>query len=207
MAQVVESLERHAAGHGAVPHHGDHAAVRARLLDRGGEPVGVGEAGGCVAVLDPVVLGLAARRVPGQPAGLAEGGEQVAPSGEDLVDVGLVSGVPDDDVARGLEHAVHGQRQLHHAEVGSEMAAGPEDGLHDEAPDLFGQLVQLRVGEAQEVGWALDRLQNHGLPGEGAGRELRVAPRPSGGVALRIVAREYFTEVRTDLRMLLAKLV
>ena len=66
----------------------------------------VAEGGRGVAVLDPVVLGLGARRVAGQPAGLAQGGELVLAAGDQLVDVGLVAGVPQDDVTRGVEDPV-----------------------------------------------------------------------------------------------------
>ena len=61
--------------------------------------MGVAEDRRGVAVLDPVVLGLGARRVPGQSTPLAQLGEAVAAPGEDLVHVGLVAGVPQEDVA------------------------------------------------------------------------------------------------------------
>jgi len=117
-----------------------------------------------VAVLDPVVLGLPPGRVARQPARLAQGREAVAAAGQDLVYVGLVAGVPHDDVAGRVEDAVHGQGELHHPQVGAEVAARPEHGLDDEGPDLLGQPVELGVGEPAEVGGALDRLQDHRVP-------------------------------------------
>ena len=65
-----------------------------------GEAVGVGERGRGVAVLDPVVLGLGPVRVARHAAGLLERLEAEAAPGEQLVHVGLVAGVPQDDVAR-----------------------------------------------------------------------------------------------------------
>ena len=46
-------------------------------------------------------------------------GEAVAPTGQELVDVRLVAGVPQEDVARGVEDAVQRQGQLDDAEVAS----------------------------------------------------------------------------------------
>ena len=77
-----------------------------------------------MAVLDPVVLGLAPARVARQPAALAQVGEVVARAGDDLVHVGLVAGVPQDDVAGRVEDPVQGEGQLDHAEVGAEVPAG-----------------------------------------------------------------------------------
>ncbi len=127
VAEVVQALERHAAGHRPVADHGDDAPVAVLVgvgLDRGGEPVRVADDRRGVAVLDPVVLRLGPVRIAGQarrPG--ASVGEVLAPAGDDLVDVGLVARVPQDDVARRVEHPVHGQRQLDRAEVGPEVAA------------------------------------------------------------------------------------
>ena len=72
---------------------------------------------------------LLAARVAGEAAGLAQLVEAGLPAGDDLVDVGLVAGVPQDGVAWGVEHPVQGQRQLDRAEVGAEVAAGLGDRL------------------------------------------------------------------------------
>ena len=72
------------------------AAQRERL----GQPVGVGQGGGGVRVLDQVVLALGPARVAGEAAALAQQVEAVLPAGHDLVDVRLVAGVEQDPVAR-----------------------------------------------------------------------------------------------------------
>ena len=105
--------------------------------------MGVGEDGRGVAVLDPVVHRFGPVGVPRQAARLAQGGEGVSPSGDDLVHIGLVAGVPQDDVARRVEHPVDGQGQLHGAEIGSEMPARHRHGLDDEVTDLGGEGLQL----------------------------------------------------------------
>ena len=114
-----------------------------------------------MAVLDPVVLGLGTGGVPRQAARLAQLGEALTPAGEDLVYVGLVAGVPQQDVARRVEHAVEGERQLDHAEVRAQVTAGDRDGVDDERPDLAGEGGQLLVAEVSDVRRTGDLLEQH----------------------------------------------
>ena len=71
-----------------------------------------------------VVLALGTTREAGQAAALANGANAVAPAGEDLVRIGLMADIPDQPVARRVEHRMEGNRQLDHAERGAEVAAG-----------------------------------------------------------------------------------
>ena len=72
---------------------------------------------------------------------------------DDLVDVGLMAGVPQEDVAWRVEHPVQGERELHSAEVGAEVAAaGSRHDIDDELTDLCGQLIELGVGQASQIG-------------------------------------------------------
>ena len=98
------------------------AAHSARL----GDAVGPREGGRRVRVLDDVVLGLgaAAGSRTGRPSSAAA---EVVPAGEQLVHVGLVTGVQDHRVAWRVEDPVQRDRELDHAEVGAEVAAGPRD--------------------------------------------------------------------------------
>ena len=58
--------------------------------------------------------------------------EVAGAAGQHLVDVGLVAGVEDDPVPRGVEDPVHRERQLDHAEVGAEVAAPRGAGRDEE---------------------------------------------------------------------------
>ena len=127
-------------------------------------PVGVGEDGGGVAVLDEVVAALLAARVARQAAGLAQLVEPVAAAGDDLVDVGLVAGVPQDRVRRRVEHPVQRQRQLDGAEVGAEVAAALGDRVDDEVADLARQVVELLVRQPAQVGRLVDPSSNMRSP-------------------------------------------
>ena len=79
-----------------------------------------------------------------------QGGEVLA-SGEQLVDVGLVPGVPEQDVAWAVEDPVEGDRQLDDAQVGTEVSAGARDVLDQEVADLGGQRLELVGVERLDV--------------------------------------------------------
>ena len=118
---VVERLPRHAAGQRAVADHRDDVALLPGERVRPRQPVRPRQRRGRVAVLDVVVLALGAARIAREPAGLLQPLPAVDPAGEQLVHVGLVAGVPDQRVARGVEHAVQRDGQLDDAEVRPEV--------------------------------------------------------------------------------------
>ena len=72
-------------------------------------------------------------------------------------------GVPKQDVLGRFEDAVQRQRQFDHSEVRTQMAPRRigRDRLDDELSDLFAQLVELGVGQFQEVGGRFNGGQNH----------------------------------------------
>src|SRR5262249_239459 len=77
------------------------------------------------------------------PAEAVQRAEPVGATGDDLVRVALVAGVPDDLVARRLEHLVERERQLDGAEVRADVSAGDGVALDQEPPDLRGEIVEL----------------------------------------------------------------
>ncbi len=83
----------------------------------------------------------------------------LATAGEDLVRVGLVTDVPEDLVAWGVEQAVQGDRQLAGAEVGAEVAADLPDRVDDVGAHLLRHLLQLLVVELVQIGGAVDLAQ------------------------------------------------
>ena len=78
------------------------------------------------------MLGLAAVRVARQSSLLAEILEPIAPTGQQLVDIGLVARVPQDGVSRGVKDPVEGQGELDDTQVRSEVAARRGHRLDDE---------------------------------------------------------------------------
>ncbi len=169
---VVQRLPGHPAGQRAVTdHHRDVPVRSAAQLVRLGDAVRPGQPGRRVGVLDHVVLGLAAARVAGQPAALAQVAE-VRPAGEQLVDVGLVAGVEHDRVARGLEHPVQRDGQLDDPEVGAQVPAGARHRSDQELPDLGREVLELTGAQCPDVG-------RRGDPGQQS-HPVIVRARPSG---------------------------
>ena len=163
VAKVVEALVGHPAGQCTVADdRHDPAPGGGAANDRGGQPVRVGQDGGCVAVLHPVVLRLGPRGIAGQATGLAKGGELGPATGEDLVDVGLVAGVPQQDVMRGVEHPVQGERQLDDPQVGAEVPAPHRDRVDDQLPDLRRQHLEGIGVQPAQVGGGSDGVQEPG---------------------------------------------
>ena len=162
VAEVVERLVGHAAGHRTVADDGDDVAVVGGAGVAGDRhAVGVAEHGGGVAVLDEVVPALLAVGIARHAVRLPQLREHRRATGDDLVHVGLVAGVPQDRVLRRLEHAVQGERQLDRAEVRAEVPGVLGDGFDDEVADLAGQSVDLGVRQAAEVARLGDPLQVH----------------------------------------------
>ena len=56
-----------------------------------------------------------------QASGLADGADAVAPPGQDLVGIRLVTHVPDQPVLGRIEQVVQHRRQLHHTEAGAKV--------------------------------------------------------------------------------------
>ena len=96
-----------------------------------------------------VVFALGALGEAGQAAALAQGADAVAPAGEDLVRIGLVADVPDQPVARRVEHPVQGDGQLDHAEAGAQMAAGHRHRVDRLLAQLVDELAQVLLGQAR----------------------------------------------------------
>jgi len=84
------------------------------------------------------------------------------------VRVGLVASVPDDPVARRLEETMEGDRQLDDAERAAEVPTRGRDGRDDRLADLGGELFELCLGQAAEVGRTAKRGENgHADPFQG----------------------------------------
>src|ERR1035438_8787624 len=104
MAEVVERLVGHAAGERSVADHRDHVALATvaneflALFEGYREAVGAGERRRGVRGLDPVVLALGTVGIARESTALAKVLEFELASREEFVDVGLVAGVPEQNV-------------------------------------------------------------------------------------------------------------
>ncbi len=95
----------------------------------------------------------------GQPAALTQGADAVAPAGQNLVRVGLVADVPDQPVARRVEHIVQRHRQLDDAESGAEVAAGHRHRADRFGAQLVGELAQLADRQGAQIGRGANAIE------------------------------------------------
>ena len=119
----------------------------------------VARGGRGVAGAHDVVRRLLARAERRQPAVLADARQLVAAAGQHLVRIGLVADVPEDLVARRVEHAVQRDRQLAGAEVRAEVAADLADRVDDVLAHLLRELLELVLVELLEVVRAVDAVE------------------------------------------------
>src|SRR5215469_2958211 len=89
-----------------------------------------------------VVLALPARRERGEPAVLLDRVQPVAPAGEHLVWVRLVTDIPYQQVPRGLVHVVQRNGELDRSEARREVTTAGADGLDEELAQLTGERGQ-----------------------------------------------------------------
>ena len=106
-----------------------------------------------------IVLGFGPDEEAGDPPELPERAESVTASGEQLVDVALMPGVPDELVARRIEHPMQGDRELRRTEARADVAAGLLDRVHRVRADLAAELGELLAVERPEVGGSVDPLE------------------------------------------------
>src|SRR5947209_12857726 len=148
------------------------------------------------------VVGLLDVAEGGQALVLADRRQLVAPAGQDLVRICLMSDVPEDLVARRVEDRVQRDGQLAGAEVGAEVAADLADGVDDVLAHLLGDARELLVVEAVQVLRAVDGVQEAGA------HDVRVAMKsvicwssgaPWGAAASR-AARAFSWDARAMVR-------
>ena len=146
LARVVERLVAHAAGQRTVADEGDHAVVRMHHVPRARHAQRRRDRAGGVSGHEGVVDTLVCVREAAESTLLAQRAELLVPAGEHLVHVTLVPYVKDEPILRAVEHAVHRQRQLHHAQVGRKVAAALRNGVNELRADLGSQRLQLPIG-------------------------------------------------------------
>ena len=77
-----------------------------------------------------VVFALAALGEAAEAAGLAQGADAVATTGQDLVRIALMANIPDQPVIRRVEHMMDRHRQLNHTQRRTQMPPGLRDRLN-----------------------------------------------------------------------------
>ena len=151
MARVVQRLEGHARAHGAVADHGNRIAPIAAQIARHRKAQSRTDRGAGMARAEGVIGAFGPFREPRQPAAHAQGTDAVAPPGQDLVGIALVAHVPDDLVARRIEHRMQRHGQFHHAQARAQMPAGDADRADRLGAQFVGKLAQFAIAQRLEV--------------------------------------------------------
>ena len=86
-----------------------------------------------------------------QAPALAQGPDAVAPSGENLMWIGLMADIPDQAVGGRVENMVDGHRQLDHAQTRAQMTARHRNGINGLGTQLRRYLFQLALREFAQV--------------------------------------------------------
>jgi len=80
-----------------------------------------------------------------------DGMELIVSTGEDLVDIGLVTRIPNDLVPGRIKYVVEGDGQLGDPQTSAEMASDLGDHIDVPLPGLLGQLMELLAGKTLDV--------------------------------------------------------
>ena len=146
MTGLVERLVGHAGGDSAISNDSydviffaGHIAGHRHAQRRGDRCAGVS---GAKNVVGAFIAGGEA----GDATVLAQRAEFFTPPGKQLVDIALMTDVPDNFIDGAIKNAVKGNRKLNYTEVGSEMTAGVGNRGNNFLTELSGERFQLCGG-------------------------------------------------------------
>src|SRR5262249_18262746 len=143
------------------------------------------EPGPGVAAVEDVVRRLGPTREAADAVERAQGAEPLETPGQQLVRIRLMTGIPDDAVARRFEQSVERDRELDDTQRGAEMAPGLGDGRDDGRADIGGELRELGLIEATELG-GVAQLGEDGHGSASSSQDLSVCL-PDGSAAADVM--------------------
>ncbi len=161
--RIVHGLVSHAGGHRAVADHGNDIILAAGEVARHRHAERRRDRGRGMGGAERIVIAFGSLGETGQPAAGAKRADAVAAAGQDLVRIGLVADVPDQAIARGVEHVVQRRRQFDDAEAGAEMPACNRDGIDGFLAQFVGNLPDLFHLEPAQIGRGADRIEKRRL--------------------------------------------
>ncbi len=113
-----------------------------------------------VARKEKVVFAFRRVGIPHQSATDADRLEILVASGNQLVRIDLMAGVPDQAIAAEVEGGVQGQGELDHAQIGGEVGRPPRGKAAQGLADLAGQLHQFLLRKSLQVAGGFDLRKN-----------------------------------------------
>ena len=129
MPGVVDGLQGHAPGEGAVTDNGRYFVVIADHVASQGHAQGGRDTGGSMARTKVVKLAFAPLEVARYPVFLAQGVEVMVATGDQLVGIGLVAHIPGDFIAIEVEGLIQRQGQLHHPQPRAQVPPASRHGF------------------------------------------------------------------------------
>ena len=98
-----------------------------------------------------IILALGALGEARKPPALPNGAQRLAPAGQDLVRIGLMTHIPDQPVNRRVEHIMQRNRQLDNPEPRTQMSPGLPNRINHLAANLVRKLTQLGQRKSSHV--------------------------------------------------------
>ena len=135
-----------------VPDDGDGIAVGdARQGVRRCKAECSGDGGGGVPHVKRVKLTLLVSRKAGEPARRTERIEPIGAPGHEFMHIALMPDVPDQLILWKIKHIMQSKSQLHHTQIGCQMAAGAADVLYKKLSDFIAERSKLRFWDVQQI--------------------------------------------------------
>ena len=119
LRDIVQRLEADAVGKSRIAREGNHILFGAGQIAGHRHAQSRGKGRTRVPRAIAVVIAFRAQGEAVQTSRLANGIKLAAPPGQQLMDIRLVADVENEAVFGSIEDIVHGERQLHHAQIGS----------------------------------------------------------------------------------------
>ncbi len=150
-ARVVHGLVGHAGRHGPVADDAHDIVIAAGKVARHRHPEPGRDRGRRVGRSERIVFALGALGEAREAAAHAKRPDAVAPACEDFVRIRLMPDIPNDAVARRVEHVVERHRQLDDAQTRAKMAPGERDGVDRLGAQFLCELRELILRQTAEV--------------------------------------------------------
>ena len=157
---VIQTLIDHTAGGGTVTQQRDHMVI---LLLQGscpGHTQSDGHRAGCVTGHKGIGITFAGFGKSGHAAKLPQTGKIRLATGQQLMDIRLMTNIKNQAVTAGIKYSFQGQGKLHNAQIGGQMASRLCNIVYQEFPDLTAELLPLRLCQADQVIMVMNAFEN-----------------------------------------------
>src|SRR5512147_1980777 len=157
---MVQSLQRHPSGHGAIPDHAHNLMFLAQLLTSPDHAERSGDPCACVPGIERIVFTFFPLTEPAQPAVLPQRMKLLPASSEKLMRITLIAGIPDDLVGGRIQEIMQRNRQFYDTQVRRQVSADGGHSTDNLLANFLGQGWKVIGGQPLQIGWTMNVLQN-----------------------------------------------